>query len=270
MSSNETLKYTTVDKLFTSIGQTWAQNYIWSVANSTFALLGFFLNILNLIVLRDSQFFSMPLYDYLRVYSLNGAIILLFTSSIGFCSTSYRLFAQANSKWANVYYIYLYVPVVNTGYFFTSVLDSLITLDRIACFKPQLKEHIKLSPYKASLVAYLVCALVNFPYFFVYKPISRQVPLNASQSFTLWSSGRTDFARSEQGTIVTCVVYALRDVLTMLMEIVLNVISLFYLKQYLKRKSTLLRFQTLTAAGNTRVANNVEITLPPVWECQSK
>ncbi len=250
MSFNQTQQYMNLEMLLTSIGQTWVQNYIWTVVDSSCAIIGFILNILNLVVLNDAEF-SLPLYDYLRVYSLNGAVMLLFASSIGFCSTSYKLFEWADSGWATTYYVYAYIPIVNTGYFFASVLDSLITLDRIACFNTQLKQYIRLSPYKASMIAYLACVLVNFPYFFVYRPNSRQVLLNSSQPFTLWASSTTDFAKSQAGTIVTFVVYAIRDVGTMLIEIVLNLISLYYLNQYLKRKSVLLHFNNINSTTKT-------------------
>jgi hypothetical protein len=111
--------------------------------------------------------------------------MLLFASTVGFTSTSHFLFPWPNSEWAVSWYVYAYIPVINTGYFYSSVLDSLITLDKIACFKTSVRNRIKFSPYKLSEIAAVLCVAINSPYFFFYQPNSRKYAIGSNQTLTV-------------------------------------------------------------------------------------
>jgi hypothetical protein len=240
MSSNSSQTYYTGDffnkenDLLAAFGSTPALDVFNFLPFTITSTIGLIMNILAFLVFQDSEF-NVRLYAYLRVYCLNNAC-LCFLNIFNFTFSSIRLFSFANSYWAQVYYNYIYTPVITLNYFFGSVVDIIILLDRIGHFDKRIKPCIKLSPYWICIIAFLGCFLINFPYNILYEPGSITVNLNATITFTLWTSLPTSFASSRLATILVYVVAGLREILVFVIQISLNFVSVFLLKRYLNRK----------------------------------
>jgi hypothetical protein len=140
------------------------------------------------------------------------------------------------------------------NYFFGSVVDIIILLDRIGHFDKRIKTCIKLPPYLICIIAFFGCFLINFPYDILYEPGSITVNLNATVTFTLWTSLPTSFASSRLAAILVYVVASLRDILVFVIQISLNLVSVFLLKRYLDKKK-----RNSSQSGIGVVARNVSV-----------
>jgi hypothetical protein len=247
-SSNQTTDQPIhLDDLFYAFGQTLLLNGLNFYPFVIFGSFGFILNIFSFIIFQQTEF-NTPLYQYLKVYSINSAQVCFFATFV-FLANTQVMFEWSNSYWTHVYYLHVFVPFANTGYFYGTVLDILITLDRIANFNKLVKKLISKSVYRICIASLVCCIAINFVYFFAFKPASLTTnvkvrPKNTIQEFTLWYPGLTDFSISYIGKISLFVLYSFRDIFMMIAEIVVNIVSIYYLKNYLSRKNKLVSHAT--------------------------
>jgi hypothetical protein len=231
--------YPTMGQLFDLFGKKEFVNCLWLYGNATANLLGVLFNILALLVLQDKEFHNISLYDYLRVYTANSAILNLVTTTL-FTFNVPHLFTWSNTIQVNQIFVYFVLPVANLTYFFASILDVLISLDRIATFKANVNNMMRLTAHKACLLTFGVCLAIDFPYFFMYTPYGPEFKLNATFVATVWYCSQTAFAASDAGAGIQIALFAVRDVLPSVIVIALNVVSVYLLKQFMARRTKLL------------------------------
>ena len=99
------------------------------------------------------------------------------------------------------------------------------------------------------------------PYIFVYVPNSFTAKISANETFTVWFPGTTPFAKSTCGKIITFIICFFRDVFVVLVQVVLNLILIYLLKNYLakKAKTSSTKYTPMHSIGNTVIettANN--------------
>jgi hypothetical protein len=249
--------------LWDRYGQTKLMNYITSISYTTVGPIGTFFNIISFLILRDKEFVGAQ-YDYLKVYTVNSALVCLVTSFFLFVNTA-RFLPWTNTYIGRAYNAFVYVPIANTGYFYGTFLDIANTLDRIS--KLKVKNFCNFSAYKVSMVGFAFCFLVNFGYFFVFEPGSRTFNAVITDEgtviygFTLWFFTQTKFARTELGRIVLYTIYVIRDLFMMIAEIVVNCVSVYYIQQFLKKKSNLVRPKSINPVTTNLTSNTLTITV---------
>jgi hypothetical protein len=226
--------YPTMDELFKMYGSTWALDSINLFGYTAVSIAGFILSAFSLVILRSDEF-KIPLYAYLRVYCLSN-IICSFINIFNFVFSTYRIFEWSNSYGAQVYYNYILIPVVNISYFYGSVLNIVIILDRISYFDFRMRTFFKLSPYVISMIAFVVIFVIDIPYYFIYVPYSTDVKLNRTFTFTVWYSYPSEFATTLLGQVLLYIIYALRDVALTFVLIGLNMVSIYKLKRHFTKK----------------------------------
>ncbi len=226
--------YSSLDYIFNSVGYTSLCDALYLSLITIVSLAGLILNILSLITLNDKDLPGIDLYKYLRVYVLHG-IIVNFVYIFEFLSTSFRYISFASSYPAQVYYNHVSIPIATTGYFYGTILDICITLDRIGNFNKRVKGWIRLGPYKMCAIGFAVTLAVNFTPFFAYMPVPLLDPLSGVQ--VGWYCGLTEFATTQFGTVLIIVVFAFRDLLLLIVEIVLNFVSVYFLSRHIKKKA---------------------------------
>jgi hypothetical protein len=238
-TSNATLVYYTVDELLiNNAGSTWFLDYFNCYGFIIVGSLGFLLNILAFLVFMDAEF-SIPLYSYMRMYCINN-FLMCFLLIFNFAYVSYRIFPWSNSYWAQFYYDFIFGNVISVFYFFSSMLDIVILIDRIANFNKKVKDRLaNLSPYKVGAIVMIVCLVIDMPYFILYMPGKIEAQVNATTTFTIWFSSTTPLATNPIGAALIYACYGLRDVGVVVIEIILNLVSIFYLKQFLTKKKNI-------------------------------
>jgi hypothetical protein len=243
MSANNSsiaITYPIMSQLFDSIGQKYYVNCLLLFVHLPDSLIGFMFNLLSLIVLNDKEFADVRLFAYLRVYTANSCILNLFCGFI-FLVVSPQILAWSNTIEAYEAFLHGVLPVISTTYFFGTMLDILISLDRIGIFRRKVSAWIKLGPYKTCLITFICVLVVQFPFFFDYQPASREFHLNATFVQRVWFNSLSAFGASMTGEAISISQYLIRDILPVGVLLATNVASIYLLKQHLQTRSKLLK-----------------------------
>jgi hypothetical protein len=230
-----------IDALYDSYAKTWPLTYLWLYPFVILGPLGCLLNSLSFLILRRPEFNTRPMYAYLKVYSLNSAQICL-VSTFVFTSMSTRLFAWSNSYPAHFYHLFVYTPLANTGYFYGTFLDIVVTLDRIGSSNKSIRKWLRYPANTTCILGLVFCILIEFAYYFEFEPNSKQFDVIhqngvVEHGFTLWFIDNSKFAESQFGKVILFLIYGFRDLFLMIVEICLNCVSVYYLRGYMGRNA---------------------------------
>lgn len=217
------------------------------------AIVSFLLNCLCFVVFMQKDFDILPLYTYLRVYSFAN-IMLCLPNLLNFTYSTYRYFSWSWSYEAQFYYNLIYTPIISLSYFYGSVLDIIILLDRIATFDKRVKKIMNW-PRTMCLVSFIACLIINIPSYIQFDVILVDVKLNATTDLTFWFGGSSQFALSQIGRGLILFNIAFRDGFTLLVEIYLNIHSIILLKTYLARRKRILSVRNENASVMKTVIN---------------
>ncbi len=142
------------------------------------------MNLFSFIIFQNADS-DIPLYKYLKIYTLSNMVILASTA-VSFITCAYRVFPWTNSELTLHIGIYYLLQIENLAYFYGSVLDCVILLDRISTFKKNVKAWFKLSPYTICLICLMSVIIVSGPYYFTNQVSSVTFRLNSTENFTVW------------------------------------------------------------------------------------
>lgn len=223
------------------------------------SFIGLILSILCVVVFFKKEF-KLPMYDYFRVYSISNCVIC-FVSIFNALTTPYQIISFANTYVAIVYSVYVFLPVGNLCYFFNTILDIAMILDRIGIFVPRMKLIFSSHPYKLSGLIFLVCTLIDAPYFFLWLPTSFELQLSDTDFYTVYSIDYTEFGYSKVGTIIVYIQYVLRDTLPTILIFIFSSISVVLLRSHLKKKSNLIFNHTHTNTITTTTATTTSTSI---------
>jgi hypothetical protein len=193
-------------------------------------------------------------------------VIQSFITIFNFTASTYRIIPWANSYLTQVYFNFVFVPVQSFCYLYGSLLNILILIDRISYFNKKVKDMVKLGAYKTSGIALVISLVINMPVFFAFRPHAAVSMLNATTSVTIYSTAPSEFSLTPLGTALTFIIFALRDVLIMIVLIVLNAVSTWILRDYFVKRTKLLRgvanlVDTRSNQPATDVTNTVQVAL---------
>lgn len=125
--------YFDLESMYLAFGSTWAWDSFWLFFTTPLSLYATLSNLLSAYIFWRGNFQEGRLYSFLKVFSLNSAFLCLFTIC-DFAFYSRRFIWFVNTYWANLYDAKIHENITNTSYFFCSVLDIFITLDRLSTF----------------------------------------------------------------------------------------------------------------------------------------
>ena len=216
-------------------GSTYTLDILYTYVLTPISFFGFLINLLSFYILLKPVFFAKPIFSFFRVYAINSALVCLLLSTY-FLIPTYTLFAFTNTMEALTYGAYFYTPVYSTIYFFNSFLDVYINMERVSIFVPLFHRIYSFSSKKTCSFLFAACLAINFPYFFYYKPQENVVELDTKEMFVINAWALTDFAKSISGKVIAYVIYFIRDVLTLFLEIILNIFSVVLMKKHLDSK----------------------------------
>jgi hypothetical protein len=148
-----------------------------------------------------------------------------------------------------------------------------VLLDRIAIFKSQVRNMIKLTPYNICLISFVIVVVIDCPSFFVLTVTYETFKLNSTTSYQVWYFKNSDFANTQLGIVLTYVVYAIREGFVTLAQIVLNMASMYCFKQHMLKKARLSigtpNRTGLAAASRVSELNMNSNRLPPTSQHRS-
>jgi hypothetical protein len=231
MNNNKTLfKLELTEELFLRLGSTWIIDSIYLFVIPPFSIIGFFLNLSFLFAL-DSFVGSdkAKLYKYLMVYSFNSSILCLL-HVFTFLTLSPRYFQHSFLYFTKFYRCKILSYFSICLCLFGNILDIMIALDRLCTFlNERFYDFNSAKPYTKCFAFFILSLIINIPILYSLKIMENDELFNDN---AVYFCGQTDFARSKIGIIINIILVVFRDILTLIIEIVLTSLSLFYYKKY--------------------------------------
>ena len=231
----KTLSPEDMQLLFGNIHSTWLLDSLYLFVLSPLSAVGCVLNLLSAVtlskIIRNSKTLTdkTNIYKYLRIYSLNNALVslILTLSFIGF-SPHYFQFALDR---AARFYRCVVINASTTFYFYKNVLDVLIALERLSLLVPWLRRFKAKSPHLACLIAFLVCALVNSPTYYFAQTKSDADFFNVTLVTDAYCH-LPAFCATLEGKTITFVVFVCRDLVPIVGEVAFSVLAVQQLRRW--------------------------------------
>jgi hypothetical protein len=269
-SSNIT--FPDLDSALYNFGYIYSIEYLHLFLFTPLSLMGFILNIVCLFIFNQKEFRSIPLYYYLKIYTVHGLVINFVEFFYSFTQCVRLLSFISNTYEAHFFVTYIYIPVFNTCQYCKFLIDLLIIWDRIETFKNKVPStllstvthnyYIKYNRSKSGTsgakergmikismrsIIWFICIfslLFNAPYLLAYVPGKKIILFVAANGSIMqprmefYYARKTQFYKSTFGFILMNFTYFVKNLLTFLAEIALNIVFCFLFKTHFAKKRT--------------------------------
>jgi hypothetical protein len=265
MDSNNTNNDTSIyplDELLDSLGFLPIDIYIYQIIIPIIGSLSILLSLISIWILYDKKF-SASTYDYFRIITLSHIIQLAFAIPYGVCFTP-KYFPKMDSYSCAIVQS-AYIPYSLFTSHFDAILEIAILFERIKIMNPFVKKHFTITPQKMILITFISCLLFNSFYGIVYFPFYGgdfyYSDRNGTQRVnSFWFVSPSELAESSIGVIALIVFYVIRDVLTLITTITLNIISMYEMSHYFKTRSIKFRHTLEVHSISRHTVNNSTYT----------
>jgi hypothetical protein len=202
--------------------------------------IGFILNILSFVVFMDKEFDKVPFFSFLRVYTVNSSVLLLAVGSF-FIANASRFLTWTYSYPAQLLFVHIAAPLGNTCYYFGTMLDLVLTLNRIAIFRKPVKKLFVLGPYKLCAAILAFCAITEIPYYIYYK-IEQYIVyvVDSAKLIRVYLGIVASFGWSDAAITMVVLLELWRDLFLTLVVIAVNIWLVYCFKAYLKQRAALM------------------------------
>ena len=217
----------------------------WAVLNMILNIITF--HALNKIKVKPG---TRALYFYLKKYVFVCGLLSLGGTTM-FITFSPRYISFGLDYSSRLFKCQIQTPVLILLHFYAYILDILIIIERLSQFSNESNRTFikKYSPYKITLISMIFCIIVNMPSFFWYYVESNEIFLLKARETPdrLIYCSQSDFLSSTLGYILSFLMLGINDILTLIVEMILNIVLIFFYVKFLKKKS-----QVITQTGSTR------------------
>ena len=219
----------------------------WKTITTTFILP--IVNILGTIFCSLSAWiffkntFTDPSFFYYRLLTLVYIVSLLHNIPFGILFSP-RFFPRKhmpNTYVVAIYQIY-FEFIANLLFHYGDVLQVDILLTRMKAFSPMLRKYFYAKPPFISLISFLICFLIDFPFGFSFKIASLGKyywldDSNRKHDEDFYFLVNSDFASSSLGQLVAIITGCTLNVFfSLIIGIVLNIVSYIQYKSYLSQR----------------------------------
>jgi hypothetical protein len=257
-----------LDIILTAFGDTLILNYVWFFPFVVFGSIGLLGNILCFVIFLNKEFATMPMYSYLRVYSVNSGLICLLSIFLFVASTK-RLFPALNTYGSQVYFLWVYLPGVNGMQAMAQLLDIVVTIDRIGFFNNRVKAMMTRASPRIICFVFLILSCLNGLIYYARSvpfgvPVGSVLDTNTGQvitDFVIWVPGTAEISKSDAAILFFTVYFFVRESILMIGEIVPNCVSLYYLKGYYgKKMAQVVKENRLSNTTGKKNGNSTSLT----------
>lgn len=250
-STNKT--FYPLDYWFSLYGYSYFGDIILAYAITPVWLASLILSIFSILVLLKAPFWGPKFFDYMRLYVANCLILSLMSLTTILAFTR-RFFKVANTNEAAFYGCYVFFPAQNSLFLFSSCIEICLVVERNLYLLPARFRRIKLIGFnKFFFILFIICLLANVPSMFLFETAFADVQLDPNTPFRLWYFGVTSFLKSLTGQIFNYLGYILREILPMLLKIIVNSLSIYLVRSYIKKKQNIRATTTTTTADSYMV-----------------
>jgi hypothetical protein len=230
------------EKVYLKIGSKWFYDgfylYIllpWAIMNTFLNLISFY--ILNKMELRQN---AKKLYIYLKIYLICCAIMSIGGMTM-FVSYSPLYVSFGLSYFARLLRCQINLFLLILLHFYAYILDILIISERLSQFSWHSSNSFikRNSPYKIAIIAFILCTLINMPsmYWHSIKTDEEFIRDLIENPDTFSYCSQTKFASTPLGAVLSLSMLAIKDIFTLFLEIILNIILIVYYVKFLRNKS---------------------------------
>lgn len=198
---------------------------------SPIGFIGFILNLICFIILVcQSRSTNANIIKYLQIYSLNSCILCLLYGFM-FITQSPRFFSIiAFSDIGKLYRCKIFGYLSMTLYFFGNMLNILIVFDRLSVFlNEKLYNFNAKRSYTKCIIIFLMCIIINSPILISFK---NENMINSTNTIDICE--QTLLADTTHSFVFNLMLYFLRDILTLIVEIMITVLSYYYYANKIK------------------------------------
>ena len=180
---------------------------------------------------------------------VGNCLILSVISTTTIFAASHRFLSITNTYESIFFNIYVHLFTTNSLFLFSSCIEICLVVERILYLVPTRFKRIKLISFKKFFsILFVASLLVNVPGHFIFEPAFADVQLDQNKTFRIWYLGLTPFSNTLIGGISNYFGYIFRDLLPMFLKIVLNSLSVYLVRRYVKNKRKI-RAATLEATS---------------------
>ena len=200
-------------------------------------LISLALNLFSFVILQKLAFKTTKFFRYMRLYVLNSVMLSLF--SIGtFIFTTRTIFEFTNTHIADVISNYFIFPTQYVFYFYGSILEICIIIERSQYFLPRRFKKVELDRFKLFfLILFLISVIIQLPFYFYFEPVYADVQFDENENtfYRIWYYNTTSFATTLGGKIINFVEFAITDLIPLILKIIMNILLVCLVKQYMNR-----------------------------------
>lgn len=239
------------EEALNKIGSTWFYDTIFLFIFPPVGLAAFLGNLISYWILSGPYFTQKPLYTYLKLICLNSSAANLI-SMLNIIWNTRRYSSISNTEWASQLRCYLKIPVGFGTYFYGSVLDIVLALERLCELTNRREIFRQYRPQRVCFFLFLVCFFLNAPFLFVFVPTKTTIYADTATNTTefLYHYGESEFALSNPGRVIKGAVYIIRDIITLTILITVNLISLIRFRRIYYQQS-LNRLKCVESSSNS-------------------
>jgi hypothetical protein len=271
--NNSSLSVMSLDELLDYLGFN-----AWLTVTSTFILpslsfIGIILCSLSAWIFSNKRKFKDPSFFYYRLLCLVYILHLCHNIPRGLFWTP-QYFPQSDTYLTAAYRIY-YAGVSCILYHFEDVIQMAILIDRMSVFSPWIKRRFGASPRRISFALFVTCLCIDAPYacsfkiksFGTYYFYNTDDSKNSIRIETFYFPSPSDFSLTPFGRILLgFTAIFLNLILTVVIGVTLNVVSVHMYKSYLREKKQIeneshrVIFTTINSENNK--SSRVEVFIP--------
>jgi hypothetical protein len=234
------------EQLLVKLGSTYFIDTIYLIC-SFIMCIGFCLNLIGLRVLFNEKFKSIKLFNFMKVYLVNSALICFIMLPVFLLG---RRFAFANEPYGTVYACYIYAPLVNVCYVFSALIDVAISMDRITLFTRMFDFTKKYSMRWTCLISLAYSLISGLMFIFLYYPGTLVAYLSETVTLKFYFLSPTGVLAGQFGSFLLFLMLLLKDILPVALVITFNIISTVLLKRYLTHRSKRFHMSALNNKNN--------------------
>ena len=231
------------------------------------SLLGIIFNSTSAFILIFSKNSSTKFLKFLKIYSFNSLAISLndFVYNIFYLSSMSKVYISSKKGFVETKNIFkffvIYLNVLAFLYTFSGIIDIFIVYERIQIYVSSVKFLRNKTAGMISFGVLIYSVLINVPISLSRMVYHERISINSNEPINLYLYGVREFHYQKIFLISIFICNFTRDLISFIMEIVMNVILIITMIRYYKRKTSNNVQNPNTFAFKRTDVNNSKIAL---------
>ena len=236
---NQSNEIGATEYFYNRIGSYLVLDYLFIILIGPLGVIGFFLNLSIFFAFLKINFIKKPiLKNYFIIYTLTSYLVSAISVCYSFTRVP-RFLPDVAFSYSIAFVRCKFIAVGITLNFFSNILDCFILCERLSIINDKFKKILSLNSYYVCLIVFILTNLINMPQYFVNSPRNEAEFYEAMNNTQLISSftycKKELFFYGRTGNIILYLVTFIRDILTLIIEIIMIIYSIRIFKLYLNQ-----------------------------------